>query len=90
MINAGLSLNKNNRIVALLWHQGEHDTYENAQFSYDERDNPLNRFTTDVIQQKVIQFRRRNSRQSARNNLKRIGDCYTSAFLAVINRKYSH
>ena len=37
MINVGLSLNKNNRIVALLWHQGEHDAYENAQFSYDER-----------------------------------------------------
>ena len=37
MINAGLSLNENNRIVALLWHQGEHDAYENAQFSYDER-----------------------------------------------------
>ena len=37
MINAGLSLNKNNRIVAFLWHQGEHDAFENAWFSYDER-----------------------------------------------------
>ncbi len=37
MINVGLSLNKNNRIVAFLWHQGEHDAFENAQFSYDER-----------------------------------------------------
>ena len=37
MINVGLSLNKNNRIVAFLWHQGEHDAFENAWFSYDER-----------------------------------------------------
>ena len=37
MINVGLSLNKNNKIVAFLWHQGEHDAFENAQFSYDER-----------------------------------------------------
>ena len=37
MINVGLSLNKDNRIVAFLWHQGEHDAYENAQFSDEER-----------------------------------------------------
>ena len=37
MINVGLSLNKENRIVAFLWHQGEHDAFENAQFGYDER-----------------------------------------------------
>lgn len=37
LINVGLSLNKENRIVALLWHQGEHDAFENAQFSYEER-----------------------------------------------------
>ena len=37
MINVGLSLNKNNRIVAFLWHQGEHDAFENAWFNYDER-----------------------------------------------------
>lgn len=37
MVNIGLSLNKNNRIVAFLWHQGEHDAFENAQFSYQER-----------------------------------------------------
>ena len=37
MINVGLSLNKENRIVALLWHQGEHDAFENAHFSYEER-----------------------------------------------------
>ena len=37
MINIGLSLNKNNRIVAFLWHQGEHDAYENAWFTDKER-----------------------------------------------------
>ena len=37
MINIGLSLNKDNRIVAFLWHQGEHDAFENAHFSYEER-----------------------------------------------------
>ena len=37
MINKGLSLNKNNRIVAFLWHQGEHDAFENANFTYQER-----------------------------------------------------
>lgn len=37
MVNIGLSLNKNNRIVAFLWHQGEHDAYENAGFSFKER-----------------------------------------------------
>lgn len=37
MINKGLSLNENNRIVAFLWHQGEHDTFENANFTYQER-----------------------------------------------------
>ena len=37
MINIGLSLNKNNKIVAFLWHQGEHDAFENAWFNYEER-----------------------------------------------------
>ena len=49
MINIGLSLNNNNRIVAFLWHQGEHDAFENAWFSYEERyeyyySNLLNEF----------------------------------------------
>ena len=29
MVNYALSLNKNNRIIAFLWHQGEHDAFEN-------------------------------------------------------------
>ena len=32
-----LSLNKENRIVAFLWHQGEHDAFENEGFSLEER-----------------------------------------------------
>ena len=37
MVDYGLSLNKENRIVALLWHQGEHDSFENADLSAEER-----------------------------------------------------
>lgn len=37
MINDILALNPNNKIVCFLWHQGEHDAYENAQFSKKER-----------------------------------------------------
>ena len=37
MVDYGLSLNKNNRVVALLWHQGEHDAFENADFDADAR-----------------------------------------------------
>lgn len=39
MVDYGLNLNKENRIVALLWHQGEHDSFENANLSADERYN---------------------------------------------------
>ena len=37
MVDAALSMNKENRIVALLWHQGEHDIFENAEFDYATR-----------------------------------------------------
>ena len=37
MVDYGLKLNKDNRIVALLWHQGEHDSFENAELAADER-----------------------------------------------------
>ncbi len=37
MTDAVLSLNPENRIVAFLWHQGEHDAFENAQFNDSER-----------------------------------------------------
>lgn len=32
-----LDLNPQNRLVAFLWHQGEHDTFENAHFNDKER-----------------------------------------------------
>ena len=37
MTDYALSLNKDNRVVAFLWHQGEHDAFENAGLSPEER-----------------------------------------------------
>ena len=37
MVDHALSLNSENRIAALLWHQGEHDAFENADLPADER-----------------------------------------------------
>lgn len=37
MVDAALSMNEENRVVAVLWHQGEHDIFENEQFNYQER-----------------------------------------------------
>ncbi len=37
MVQYALSLNIENRIVAFLWHQGEHDSFENPQFNNEER-----------------------------------------------------
>lgn len=37
MVDYGLKLNKENRIVAFLWHQGEHDSFENADLGAKER-----------------------------------------------------
>lgn len=34
LTKAALSLNSENRIVAFLWHQGEHDAYEGREYSY--------------------------------------------------------
>lgn len=49
MVDYALSLNKDNKIVALLWHQGEHDCVENVGLSIDELynfyfNNLLNQF----------------------------------------------
>lgn len=35
MMDSALALNKNNKIVAVLWHQGEHDAYENRDLTFD-------------------------------------------------------
>ena len=37
MTKAALNLNGKNRVVTILWHQGEHDAFENSSFSDDER-----------------------------------------------------
>ncbi len=37
LVDYALSLNKENRIVVTLWHQGEHDAYEQKDLSYKER-----------------------------------------------------
>lgn len=37
MTNFALSLNSENKIVAFLWHQGEHDAFENPSMTTDER-----------------------------------------------------
>lgn len=38
MTEEALKMNGENRIVALLWHQGEHDSFENAHFTPSERE----------------------------------------------------
>lgn len=35
MADLSLSLNPNNKMVAMIWHQGEHDAFENANFKSD-------------------------------------------------------
>ncbi len=37
LTETALSLNKENRVVAFLWHQGEHDTFEGAVLPYEVR-----------------------------------------------------
>lgn len=37
MITYALSLNPENKIVAFLWHQGEHDAFENSELNYEQR-----------------------------------------------------
>lgn len=39
MIDLALSFNPENRIVAFLWHQGEHDAFENKDLNDEERYN---------------------------------------------------
>lgn len=39
MVDYALSLNKENRIVAFLWHQGEHDAFENTDLDENTRKN---------------------------------------------------
>ena len=45
----------------------------------------LNWFTSDVVDKKIVECGRRNSRQSACNDLQGIGDCYSCTFLTVVD-----
>ena len=51
MVSYALSIEGENRVVAFLWHQGEHDVEANANFSYNQRKdfyyNKLNQMLTD-------------------------------------------
>lgn len=53
MVDSGLKMNNNNRIVAFLWHQGECDAFENSQFTTDER----YKFYYENFKKQVIDFR---------------------------------
>ena len=53
MVDYGLKLNKENRIVALLWHQGEHDSFENAELDTIERYN----FYYENFKKQTLAFR---------------------------------
>lgn len=58
MTDAVLSINPSNRIVAFLWHQGEHDAYENAEFTEKERYD----FYHDRFKEQILDFLKRYSR----------------------------
>ena len=36
MVDISIAMNKNNRVVCVLWHQGEHDAYENRDLTYGQ------------------------------------------------------
>lgn len=55
MVDYGLSRNKENRIVALLWHQGEHDSFENAELGVKERYN----FYYEHFKEQMLAFRKK-------------------------------
>ncbi len=46
---AALSLNKENRLVAFLWHQGESDSFENATWSIEKRYTTHKRNLSEMV-----------------------------------------
>lgn len=54
MVRYALSLNSKNRLVSFLWHQGEHDTFENPQFNFEER----KQFYYDNLNSMINSFRK--------------------------------
>lgn len=53
MVRHALSIEGKNRVVAFLWHQGEHDTEANPTFSFNERKD----YYYDKLNQLVMSFR---------------------------------
>lgn len=49
LIKEAISLNPENRIVAFLWHQGEHDSFENADWDSELRYKTHKKNLTDMI-----------------------------------------
>ena len=49
MVKHALDFNCENRLIAFLWHQGEHDSFENKQFADDEREEYYYRKLTAMI-----------------------------------------
>ena len=62
MVDYALSLNAENKVVAFLWHQGEHDAYENRDLSlktkeayyYEKFGNLVNKFLSEYGEMPVI------------------------------------
>jgi hypothetical protein len=49
MVSDALKMNPKNRVVAMLWHQGEHDAYEQAWLSFDERKAEHKKNLTEML-----------------------------------------
>lgn len=49
MVQEALALNPENRIVAFLWHQGEHDSFENADWDLEKRYRVHKKNLTDTL-----------------------------------------
>lgn len=54
MVSYAMSLEGKNRVVAFLWHQGEHDVEANPSFSYDQKKD----FYYDKLNEMLTEFRR--------------------------------
>lgn len=55
MVDYGMSLNPDNRVVALLWHQGEHDCVENVNLNPEE----LYKFYSARFKEQTLKIRER-------------------------------
>lgn len=53
MLNKALKMNTENRLVAFLWHQGEHDSFENEHLNDNERQD----YYYDKLTSMLVDFR---------------------------------